>query len=123
MLNLKKKAQDTLSLSPIVSGKERVDKTFVIANSPLTLTAIDARTATSTDGSPYNIVFMTFAEHPDKYFSTSTAQACAVYAAWMDECSGDVEALQNAISNDPIHMTFSLAPTKKGNPMLNIEIA
>lgn len=129
--NFKQVAQDSTQLCRLMSGREKLDTSEVVAEDSLTIIAFDFAPKFDQQGNPVAIPetgeqdtfgVVVFAEYPDRYYNVGTVFT-KVCKAWAAGFSGDAEAASAALAKDGgVKVRFSEGKTKKGNNLVNVDI-
>lgn len=130
-INFRQIAQDTTQLCRLMSGRTKMDTDEVVEAGVLTITAFDFAPKFDKEGHPLadpstgeQDVFgvVTFAEHPDRYYSVGTVFT-KVCKAWAEQFGGSAEAASVELTKSGgVQVRFSEGKTKAGNNLINVEI-
>ncbi len=114
--SLRNVAQEVLTLSPLMTGREKVS-TKEIVGQVLTIVAFDFVNAT--DGKQYPI--LNFAELPDKFYSGGTLLN-KICSAWVEEM-GSIEAANEELEGIMgVQVRISETRTRTGNNLVSVEV-
>ena len=121
--NFKKVANDELSLSPLMDGRDKVE-TDELYGKELTVVAFDFITTTDKDGESKTYPVVNFEEMPNKFY-LGGALLAKVFQAWANapEFNGDVEECSAALAESGgVKFRFSKTKTRSGNNLTKIEV-
>lgn len=127
--DFKKTAQENVSLSPIMVGREKLDTEDVV-NKVLTIVQFGFAPKFDKDGNPLvdqstgevdTFGVVVFKEIPDKYYCVGTVftKVCKAWAAGFESAEEASSALE---SEGGVKVKFSPSKTKKGNNLTAVEI-
>lgn len=119
-INFKKTAQDELSLSPLMAGRDQI-KTEDLIGQTVTVMAFDFATITD-KGVEKTFPVLLLKEYPDRYYNGGTLlfKLCKCWAAAYD---GDIEAASLDLENEGgVQLRFSATKTKSGNNLTAIDV-
>lgn len=127
--DFKKIAQENVSLSPIMVGRDKLDTEDVI-NKVLTIVEFGFAPKFDKDGNPLvdqstgeidTFGVVVFKEIPNKYYCVGTVftKVCKAWAAGFDSSEEASSALE---SEGGVKVKFSPSKTKKGNNLTAVEI-
>lgn len=120
-INFKKIAEQELTLSPLMVGKEQI-KTDDLIGQVVTVTDFDFATITDKDGSEKVYPVLLLAEYPNSYYNGG-ALLSKLCAAWAGACDGDVETASEALhKSGGVQLRFKSTKTKSGNNLTSVEI-
>jgi hypothetical protein len=110
--NFKAKAQEELSLSPLMEGREKLS-TQDIDGKELTVVAFDL---VSIDEKEFSV--LNFAEYPDRFYSAGLIMT-KLCKAWASDFDGDIEAASVALGESGgVGLRFTEKKTKDGKKSL-----
>lgn len=113
-------ANDELSLSPLMSGREKLD-TEELLGKEATVIAFDFATITD-KGEVKTFPVLLFKEYPECYYNGG-ALLMKVCSAWAAEFDGDVEKASQELTNcGGVKLAFKPTRTKNGNNLTAIEV-
>lgn len=119
-INFKAIAENELTLSHLMNGRQQLKTEDVIGRS-LTINAFDMVCATI-KGEEKNFCVVTFSELPDNYYNGG-ALLYKMCSAWAAACGGDIEVASEALrKSGGVQVKFSETKTKSGNNLTSIEI-
>ena len=121
--NFKKVANDELSLSPLMDGRDKVE-TDELYGKELTVVAFDFITTTDKDGESKTYPVVNFEEMPNKFY-LGGALLAKVFQAWANDpaFAGDVEECSAALAESGgVKFRFSKTKTRSGNNLTKIEV-
>lgn len=120
MVNFKQIAQNELSLSPLMSGREQL-KTEDLTGQTVTIIAFDFATITD-KGQEKTFPVLLLKEHPNNYYNGGTLLS-KLCQAWAAEYDGDVEqASEDLGKSGGVKLRFKSAKTKSGNNLTSVEV-
>lgn len=113
-------AQDTLSLSKLMSARQQITTEEIIGEE---LTIINFDFATITDkGEEKTFPVILFAEHPECYYNGG-ALLSKLCTAWAAEFDGDIEAASDALEDaGGVRVKFRSTKTKTGNNLTSVDL-
>ena len=113
-------AQDTLSLSKLMSARNQITTEEIIGEE---LTIINFDFATITDkGEEKTFPVLIFAEHPECYYNGG-ALLSKLCQAWASEYDGDIEAASDALEEaGGVKVKFRSTKTKSGNNLTSVDL-
>ena len=118
--NFRQIAQDELSLSPLMSGRDQL-KTEDLVGQTVTVVAFDFATITD-KGVEKTFPVLLLKEYPDCYYNGGTllSKLCRCWAAAYD---GDIEAASNDLAAEGgVQLRFTAARTKAGNNLTAVDV-
>lgn len=118
--NFKRIAQEELSLSPLMSGKNQI-KTDDLIGKTVTVTAFDFATITD-KGVEKIFPVLLLKEYPENYYNGGTLlfKLCQAWAAAYD---GDIEkASADLAAEGGVQLRFIATKTKSGNNLTAVEV-
>ena len=119
-INFKKTAQDELSLSPLMAGKEQI-KTDDLIGQTVTVMAFDFVTITY-KGEEKVFPVLLLKEYPDRYYNGGTLLS-KLCKCWADAYDGDIEAASLDLEHEGgVQLRFSATKTKSGNSLTAIDV-
>lgn len=119
-INFRKIAQDELSLSPLMSGREQIKTEDLIGQ---TITVIEFDFATITDrGEQKTFPVLLLEEYPDRYYNGG-ALLNKLCEAWAAAADGDIDAASSELrSSGGVKFKVSMTKTKSGNNLTSIDL-
>lgn len=119
-INFKKIAQDELSLSPLMAGKEQI-KTEDLIGETVTVVAFDFATITD-KGVEKTFPVLLLKEYPENYYNGGTLLS-KLCRCWAEAYDGDIEAASNDLAREGgVQLKFSATKTKAGNNLTAIDV-
>lgn len=128
--NFRKVAQQSVSLCPLMSGREKL-KTDDLVGQTLTVTAFDIASMVDTKtGELKEFAVYTFAEYPSNYYSAGTV-ATKIARSWIaDETPVDGEydvheicgRLSPELAAEQVKFRFTKTTTRAGNNLVAVEV-
>lgn len=119
-VNFKKIAQDEISLSPLMSGREKLDTDDILGKTA-TVIAFDFATVTDKNVEK-TFAVVNFAEFPNHYYNGGTLMT-KMCSAWANAFDGDVEEASYALAEQGgVKLHFSASRTKSGNNLTSITV-
>ena len=120
MANFKQIAQNELSLSHLMSGREQL-KTEDLVGKTVTVIAFDFASIID-KGEEKTFPVLLLKEYPDHYYNGGTLLS-KLCQAWAAEYDGDVESASTDLYNSGgVQLKFKNAKTKSGNNLTSIEV-
>lgn len=119
-INFKKMAQDELSLSPLMAGRDQIKTDDLIGQ---TVTVIGFDFATITDkGVEKTFPVLLLKEYPDRYYNGG-ALLSKLCKCWADAYDGDVEAASDDLAAEGgVQLRFTATKTKSGNNLTAVDV-
>lgn len=119
-INFKKIASKTLSLSPLMEGREQL-KTEDLIGKVATVTDFDFANITD-KGETKTFPVLLLAEYPDHFYNGG-ALLSKLCIAWASEFEGDVEAASEALhESGGVQLRFRSTRTRSGNNLTSIDV-
>ena len=119
-INFKKMAQDELSLSPLMAGRDQI-KTDDLIGQTVTVTGFDFATITD-KGVEKTFPVLLLKEYPDRYYNGG-ALLSKLCKCWADAYDGDVEAASDDLAADGgVQLRFTSTKTKSGNNLTAVDV-
>ena len=119
-INFKKMAQDELSLSPLMAGRDQI-KTDDLIGQTVTVTGFDFATITD-KGVEKTFPVLLLKEYPDRYYNGG-ALLSKLCKCWADAYDGDVEAASNDLAAEGgVQLRFTSTKTKSGNNLTAVDV-
>jgi hypothetical protein len=119
-INFKKIAQDELSLSPLMAGKEQI-KTDDLIGQTVTVVAFDFATITD-KGVEKTFPVLLLKEYPDRYYNGGTLLS-KLCTCWANAYDGDIEAASEDLEKSGgVQLRFTATKTKAGNNLTAIDV-
>lgn len=119
-INFKKIANDQLSLSPLMSGRDQI-KTDDLIGQTVTVTNFDFATLVD-KGVEKTFPVLLLKEYPHHYYNGGCLLS-KVCEAWAGEFGGDIEAASNALEESGgVQLKFTATKTKSGNNLTSIAV-
>ena len=120
MKNFREIASAELSLSPLATGRAKVDTQDLIGKE-LTIVAFDFATIID-EGTEKTFPILLFKEMPDKYYCGGILLS-KLCSAWAAEYGGDIESASNDLgASGGVAVRFKATRTKSGNNLTTIEV-
>lgn len=114
-------AQQELSLSPLMTGREQI-KTDDLIGKELTISEFDFATITDEHGEEKTFPVVLFTELPTVYYNGG-ALLNKLCMAWTAEFDGDIlEASQSLRESGGVKVRFKATRTKRGNNLTTLEV-
>ena len=119
-INFKKMAQDELSLSPLMAGRDQI-KTDDLIGQTVTVTGFDFATITD-KGVEKTFPVLLLKEYPDRYYNGG-ALLSKLCKCWADAYDGDVEAASDDLAAEGgVQLRFTSTKTKSGNNLTAVDV-
>lgn len=119
-INFKKMAQDELSLSPLMAGREQI-KTDDLIGQTVTVTGFDFATITD-KGVEKTFPVLLLKEYPDRYYNGG-ALLSKLCKCWADAYDGDIEmASADLAAEGGVQLKFTATKTKSGNNLTAVDV-
>jgi hypothetical protein len=119
-INFKKMAQDELSLSPLMAGRDQIKTDDLIGQ---TVTVVGFDFATITDkGVEKTFPVLLLKEYPDRYYNGG-ALLSKLCRCWAEASDGDIEAASNDLAAEGgVQLRFTATKTKSGNNLTAVDV-
>ena len=119
-IDFRKIAQDELSLSPLMSGREQIKTEELIGQ---TITIVEFDFATITDkGEQKTFPVLLLDEYPDRYYNGG-ALLNKLCEAWAAAADGDIETASSELrQSGGVKFKVSTTKTKSGNNLTSIDL-
>lgn len=119
-INFKKIAQDELSLSPLMAGREQL-KTEDLIGQTVTVMAFDFATITD-KGVEKTFPVLLLKEYPDHYYNGG-ALLSKLCRCWANAYGGDPEAASEDLEAEGgVQLRFTATKTKSGNNLTAVDV-
>ena len=119
-INFKKMAQDELSLSPLMAGRDQI-KTDDLIGQTVTVTGFDFATITD-KGVEKTFPVLLLKEYPDRYYNGG-ALLSKLCKCWADAYDGDIEmASADLAAEGGVQLKFTATKTKSGNNLTAVDV-
>lgn len=119
-INFKKMAQDELSLSPLMAGRDQI-KTEDLVGQTVTVTGFDFATITD-KGVEKTFPVLLLKEYPDRYYNGG-ALLSKLCRCWADAYDGDIEAASADLEAEGgVQLKFTSTKTKSGNNLTAVDV-
>jgi hypothetical protein len=119
-INFKKIAQDELSLSPLMAGRDQL-KTEDLIGQTVTVTAFDFATITD-KGVEKTFPVLLLKEYPDSYYNGGTLLS-KLCRCWAEAYDGDIEKASNDLAAEGgVQLRFTATKTKSGNNLTAVDV-
>lgn len=119
-INFKKMAQDELSLSPLMAGRDQI-KTEDLIGQTVTVTGFDFATITD-KGVEKTFPVLLLKEYPDRYYNGG-ALLSKLCRCWADAYDGDIEAASEDLAAEGgVKLKFTATKTKSGNNLTAVDV-
>ena len=119
-INFKKMAQDELSLSPLMAGRDQI-KTEDLIGQTVTVTGFDFATITD-KGVEKTFPVLLLKEYPDRYYNGG-ALLSKLCRCWADAYDGDIEAASDDLAAEGgVQLKFTATKTKSGNNLTAVDV-
>ena len=119
-INFKKMAQDELSLSPLMAGRDQI-KTDDLIGQTVTATGFDFATITDT-GVEKTFPVLLLKEYPDRYYNGG-ALLSKLCRCWAEAYDGDIEAASDDLAAEGgVQLKFTATKTKSGNNLTAVDV-
>lgn len=119
-INFKKMAQDELSLSPLMAGRDQI-KTDDLIGQTVTVTGFDFATITD-KGVEKTFPVLLLKEYPDRYYNGG-ALLSKLCRCWADAYDGDIEAASEDLAAEGgVQLKFTATKTKSGNNLTAVDV-
>lgn len=119
-INFKKVAQDELSLSPLMAGRDQI-KTDDLIGQTVTVTGFDFATITD-KGVEKVFPVLLLKEYPDRYYNGGTLLS-KLCRCWAEAYDGDIEAASNDLEAEGgVQLRFTATKTKSGNNLTAVDV-
>lgn len=119
-INFKKMAQDELSLSPLMAGRDQI-KTEDLVGQTVTVTGFDFATITDM-GVEKTFPVLLLKEYPDRYYNGG-ALLSKLCRCWADAYDGDIEAASADLEAEGgVQLKFTATKTKTGNNLTAVDV-
>lgn len=119
-INFKKMAQDELSLSPLMAGRDQI-KTEDLVGQTVTVTGFDFATITD-KGVEKTFPVLLLKEYPDRYYNGG-ALLSKLCRCWADAYDGDIEAASADLEAEGgVQLKFTATKTKSGNNLTAVDV-
>lgn len=118
--NFKKMAQDELSLSPLMAGRDQIKTDDLIGQ---TVTVVGFDFATITDkGVEKTFPVLLLKEYPERYYNGG-ALLSKLCRCWAEAYDGDIEAASNDLASEGgVQLRFTATKTKSGNNLTAVDV-
>jgi len=119
-INFKKMAQDELSLSPLMAGRDQIKTEDLIGQ---TVTVVGFDFATITDkGAEKAFPVLLLKEYPDRYYNGG-ALLSKLCRCWAEAYDGDIEAASEDLAAEGgVQLRFTATKTKSGNNLTAVDV-
>lgn len=119
-INFKKMAQDELSLSPLMAGRDQIKTEDLIGQ---TVTVVGFDFATITDkGVEKTFPVLLLKEYPDRYYNGG-ALLSKLCHCWAEAYDGDIEAASEDLAAEGgVQLRFTATKTKSGNNLTAVDV-
>lgn len=119
-INFKKMAQDELSLSPLMAGRDQIKTDGLIGQ---TVTVVGFDFATITDkGVEKTFPVLLLEEYPDRYYNGGTLLS-KLCRCWAEAYDGDIEAASADLAAEGgVQLRFTATKTKSGNNLTAVDV-
>ena len=119
-INFKKMAQDELSLSPLMAGRDQI-KTEDLIGQTVTVTGFDFATITD-KGVEKTFPVLLLKEYPDRYYNGGTLLS-KLCRCWAEAYDGDIEeASDDLAAEGGVQLRFTATKTKSGNNLTAVDV-
>ena len=119
-INFKKMAQDELSLSPLMAGRDQI-KTEDLIGQTVTVTGFDFATITD-KGVEKTFPVLLLKEYPDRYYNGG-ALLSKLCRCWAEAYDGDIEAASADLEAEGgVQLKFTATKTKSGNNLTAVDV-
>lgn len=119
-INFKKMAQDELSLSPLMAGRDQI-KTEDLVGQTVTVTGFDFAIITD-KGVEKTFPVLLLKEYPDRYYNGG-ALLSKLCRCWADAYDGDIEAASADLEAEGgVQLRFTATKTKSGNNLTAVDV-
>ena len=119
-INFKKMAQDELSLSPLMAGRDQI-KTEDLIGQTVTVTGFDFATITD-KGVEKTFPVLLLKEYPDRYYNGG-ALLSKLCRCWAEAYDGDIEAASSDLEAEGgVQLKFTATKTKSGNNLTAVDV-
>ena len=119
-INFKKMAQDELSLSPLMAGRDQI-KTDDLIGQTVTVTGFDFATITD-KGVEKTFPVLLLKEYPDRYYNGG-ALLSKLCRCWAEAYDGDIEAASEDLAAEGgVQLRFTATKTKSGNNLTAVDV-
>lgn len=119
-INFRKIAQDELSLSPLMAGREQI-KTEELIGQVITVVEFDFATITD-KGEQKTFPVLLLDEYPDRYYNGG-ALLNKLCEAWASAADGDIEGASEELrKSGGVKFKVSTTKTKSGNNLTSIDL-
>lgn len=119
-INFKKMAQDELSLSPLMAGRDQI-KTDDLIGQTVTVTGFDFATITD-KGVEKTFPVLLLKEYPDRYYNGG-ALLSKLCRCWAEAYDGDIEAASDDLAAEGgVQLRFTATKTKSGNNLTAVDV-
>lgn len=119
-INFKKIAQDELSLSPLMAGRDQL-KTEDLTGQTVTVVAFDFATITD-KGVEKTFPVLLLKEYPDHYYNGG-ALLSKLCRCWAEAYDGDIEMASNDLAAEGgVQLRFTATKTKSGNNLTAVDV-
>lgn len=119
-INFKKMAQDELSLSPLMAGRDQI-KTEDLIGQTVTVTGFDFATITD-KGVEKTFPVLLLKEYPDRYYNGG-ALLSKLCRCWAEAYDGDIEAASDDLAAEGgVQLRFTATKTKSGNNLTAVDV-
>lgn len=119
-INFKKMAQDELSLSPLMAGRDQI-KTDDLIGQTVTVVGFDFATITDKGGEKTFPVLL-LKEYPDRYYNGG-ALLSKLCRCWAEAYDGDIEAASEDLAAEGgVQLRFTATKTKSGNNLTAVDV-
>lgn len=119
-INFKKMAQDELSLSPLMAGRDQI-KTEDLIGQTVTVTGFDFATITD-KGVEKTFPVLLLKEYPDRYYNGG-ALLSKLCRCWAEAYDGDIEAASADLEAEGgVQLRFTATKTKSGNNLTAVDV-
>jgi len=119
-INFKKIAQDELSLSPLMAGRDQL-KTEDLIGQTVTVVAFDFATITD-KGVEKTFPVLLLKEYPNHYYNGGTLLS-KLCRCWAEAYDGDIEmASSDLAAEGGVQLRFTATKTKSGNNLTAVDV-
>lgn len=119
--NLQKIAQDAVSLSPLMAGREQAT-TDDLLGQIISITEIDFATITDKSGEQKTFPVVLYKEDPAKYYNGGHVLK-KICESWVAAYDGDVDELNADLNEYPVSVKLSMGRTKNsGQNLVKVEV-
>lgn len=120
-MNIKHIAQQALSVSDLAAGRTVVTSDKLTTLPAISICAIDPVEVPDLDGESRKTYIVVCNELPENYFYANTL-LIKIFDKCIEYAEGDISAVNDVLEHNPLEVKMVMAKTKKGMPIMRVEL-